>query len=270
VHPRRHNPQNAYLFPSHSNRSKYKDIPLTADSLRLAYCWTIEEHFPKVLLRPNVSVEEKAALKSLIYDKPHYPYLRRHEFATENVRGIDPDAFNRLMGHSKNSRMREVYVHGVDTDGITELQIKRGLITRDETLSPARLELQPKYCPMCKEANKQNADFCFSCNWVLSKKGMEEVKQQDAELTQQIKDLRESYDSLKAKQQEMINKAVIFDRLDNWIRSSGNPKDLEMSIWQFLDEEDPAGHKAEDFPELVAAAKRLRALRQAEKEKEKK
>lgn len=99
---------------------------------------------------------------------------------------------------------------------------------------------------------------------------MEEVKQQDAELTQQIKDLRESYDSLKAKQQEMINKAAIFDRIDNWIRSSGNPKDLEMSIWQFLGEEDPAGHKAEDFPELVAATKRLRALCQAEEEKEKK
>jgi hypothetical protein len=110
-----------------------------------------------------------------------------------------------------------------------------------------------------------NSKIIFSFNWVLSKKGMEEVKQQDAELTQQIKDLRESYDSLKAKQQELINKAVIFDRIDNWIRGSGNSKDLEMSIWQFLEEEeeDPAGHKAEDFPELVAAAKRLRTLRQA-------
>jgi hypothetical protein len=30
----------------------------------------------------------------------------------------------------------------------------------------------------------------------------------------------------------------------------------------------PAGHKPEDFPELVAAAKRLQALRRAEEEKQ--
>ncbi|MDQ3852630.1 MAG: hypothetical protein M3299_07335, partial [Thermoproteota archaeon] len=51
-----------------------------------------------------------------------------------------------------------------------------------EIISPAQIELQPKYCPICREANKPNADFCFSCNWILSKKGYLENKEKEAEV----------------------------------------------------------------------------------------
>src|SRR5215203_7733 len=217
MHPRRDNPENAYLFPSHSNKSKYRNIPLTADSLRLAYARTIEEHFPKLLLRPDIKPEEKAAIKSLIHYKPHYPYLRRHEFATEHIHGIDPDAFKKLMGHSKNSRTWEVYVHGQDTDGIKELQIKRGLITRDETLSQARLELQPKYCPVCREANKQGADFCFSCNWVLSTKGMQEVRAADEKALKEVQRNKQELAALNEKI-ERIQESI--QAKDTWIEES--------------------------------------------------
>ena len=73
VHPRCDDPQNAWLFPSHSNRAKYNNIPLDDDGLRSAYTRVIEEQLPKKLSDPDVSLEEKAALRSLIYDKPHFP-----------------------------------------------------------------------------------------------------------------------------------------------------------------------------------------------------
>lgn len=96
------------------------------------------------------------------------------------------------------------------------------------------------------------------------------VQKQMAELSRQnehaAEELRREVEELKTKQKEMIDGAIIFERMDNWFRSS-NPKELEVSIWQFLNEEGPAGHKPEDFPELVAAAKRLQALRRAEEEK---
>ena len=84
VHPMRDSPQGAYLFPSRENQSKYRNIPLKHDSLRLVYVRTIREQFPKILDRPDVPVKDKVALRGLIFDKnKHRPYLRRHEFSSE-------------------------------------------------------------------------------------------------------------------------------------------------------------------------------------------
>jgi hypothetical protein len=94
-------------------------------------------------------------------------------------------------------------------------------------------------------------------------KQMAQLSRQNEHATEEM---RRELEEIKTKQKEMIDRAVIFERMDNWFRSS-NPKELEVSIWQFLNEEDPAGNKPEDFPELVAAAKRLQALRRAEEEK---
>jgi integrase len=225
VHPRSDdNPENAYLFPSHSTKAKYRNEPLTADSLRLAYARTIEEHFPKLLLRPDISLEDKAVLKSLINDKPHYPYIRRHEFATENIKGIDLDSFKRLMGHSKNSRMWEAYVHSKDTDGVTELNIKRGVITREEFKSSARLELEPKYCPVCKEVNKRDADFCFSCNWVLSIKGMQDVREQDEAAARKAEEKEKELEQLRQEQRKVMEVIKLMDakmrQINNYLRAT--------------------------------------------------
>jgi hypothetical protein len=271
VHPRRDHPQDAYLFPSHSNKSKYRNRPLSSDSLRLAYVRTIEEQLPKKLADPTISPKQKAALTSLIRDKPHYPYLRRHEFATEHIKGIDPVSFNQLMGHSRNSRMREVYVHAEDSDGIRELQIKRGLLSRDETLSAARLELQPKYCPICREANKSDADFCFSCNFILSKKGWLESKQEDVQASNEIDSMKKQLEEVKKTQDEMIKSATSMQRLEDWLSQYSDENlfsNIETMIGQFLDPyEDGTVSREErirrqhEFPELVNAAKKLQKLR---------
>lgn len=74
IHPARDwgekNSKDAYLFPSMENKAKYRNVPLKPDSLRLCYVKTIEKQFPKLLDRPEIPLEEKAALRSLIYDKP--------------------------------------------------------------------------------------------------------------------------------------------------------------------------------------------------------
>jgi integrase len=180
VHPLRDVPQGAYLFPSADNKARYRNLPLNHESLRLLYVRTLTKQFPKVLDRPDVPLEDKVALKGLIYDKnKHRPYLRRHEFSSEIHPKVPQSVFNQLLGHSKSSRQYEIYTHELGDEGIRELQIARGIISRDETISPARLGLQAKYCPICHEANKQEADFCFKCNWVISKKGIQEVREKD-------------------------------------------------------------------------------------------
>lgn len=202
VHPRRDSPQGAYLFPSREKRAMYRNVPLKEDSLRLAYTRTIEKQFPKLLDRPDIPLEDKIALKSLIYDKPHYPYVRRHEFASEWAPRLSPMAFNQLMGHSPMSRMREVYVQELGDEGNKELQIARGLISREETITPAELQLKPKYCPICHETNKQEADFCFKCNWVISKKGMEQVKEKDEAAAKEAENLKKELDEIKSRQRK--------------------------------------------------------------------
>lgn len=201
IHPRRDSPQGAYLFPSMENRAKYHNVPLKAGSLRLSYVRTIEEHFPKLLTRQEIPLEEKMVLKSLIYDKPHYPYLQRHAFATEIVHKVPQLAFNQLMGHSKTSRMYDIYVQDLGEEGDRELLISKGIISRDETLSKAQVALQAKYCPLCHEANKHEADFCFKCNWVLTVKGMQEVREADIAATKEAENVKKELAGVKAQQQ---------------------------------------------------------------------
>jgi integrase len=207
VHPNRDDPHgDAYLFPSLMNRAKYRNKPLDVGSLRILYDRTISEQFPKLLLqRPEIPLEDKAAIKRLL-KKPHYPYLQRHGFATEIAPKVPQYVFNQLMGHSKGSQLQDVYVNDLGTEGNRELQIAKGLITREETVVPAKLELQPKYCPICHEANKHNADFCFKCNWVISKKGMQEVRESDAKALEEAEQTKRELQELKAKQEEAARK----------------------------------------------------------------
>jgi hypothetical protein len=203
VHPARgwKNPKDAYLFPSKENKAMYRNVPLKVDSLRLCYVKTLEEHFPKFLNSPNVSPEEKLMLHSLIYDKPHYPYVRRHEFASEWAPRTSRLVFNQLMGHSPMSKMQDVYVHALGNEGVRELEIAKGIRTREETLSPAQLELQPKYCPICKEPNRHNSKFCFKCDFIISKEGWLEDREKEAETLKEKENMKKELEELKTRRQ---------------------------------------------------------------------
>jgi integrase len=116
VHPNRDNPQgDAYLFPSLEKSSKYRNKPLQVDSLRLLYVRTLTKGFSKFLDDPKIPLEDKAVIKTLL-KKPMYPYLRRHEHATQIAPRVPQYVFNQLMGHSKTSNLQEVYVNDLGTE----------------------------------------------------------------------------------------------------------------------------------------------------------
>jgi phage portal protein BeeE len=72
---------------------------------------------------------------------------------------------------------------------------------------------QPVYCPVCREPNKQQADFCFKCNWVLTTKGMQEVRAADMqaleEAAKQKKQLQEMTDEFKKMKAEQDREAKL-------------------------------------------------------------
>ncbi len=205
VHPLRDHSEGAYLFPSRWNGAKYQNVPLQTDSLRLAYHRVIEEHFPKLLNRPDISLEDKNTLRSLIYDKQHHPYLRRHEMSTVIAPRVSQQAFNVLLGHSPNSKMYQVYVHDIGRDATKELLIAKGVMDREETLSQAQKELQSKPCPICHETNKHNAKLCFKCNFILSTEGYLETKAEEEKIVKELQELRSRQSAVEVKIETMFD-----------------------------------------------------------------
>jgi hypothetical protein len=59
------------------------------------------------------------------------------------------------------------------------------------------MQLKPKYCPICHESNKQDADFCFKCNWVISKKGMQQVKENDEAAAKEAENQKKEIEEMK-------------------------------------------------------------------------
>lgn len=186
-----------------------------------------------MLQRPEIPLEDKAIIKRLL-KKPHYPYLQRHGFATEIAPKVPQNVFNQLMGHSKASQLQDVYVNDLGTQGNREPQIAKGLITRDETLSTAKQELQPKYCPICHDANKHNADFCFKCNWVISKKGMQDVRESDSKALQEAENAKKELAALKTKQEETARKQQM--NIDQMKVQLENTSDQIGKLLQMLSE----------------------------------
>ena len=255
VHPARdwNNPKDAYLFPSMENKAKYRNVLLKADSLRLCYVRAIEEHFPRLLDRPEISLQEKAALRSLIYDKPHYPYLRRHEFASYWAPRTSRSVFNQLLGHSPSSKMQDVYVHEIGNEGVRELEIARGIRTREDTISPAEIELQPKYCPICHESNKHNAKFCFKCNFVISKEGWLEDKEKEVE-------------ALKKNEEIEKGLAALDEKISRIERSMGAEERWEEELRKVIEEKNK---DIEEMQRMIQQTKELKAIVNGLKNEEK-
>jgi hypothetical protein len=235
------------------NKAKYRNVPLKPDSLRLCYYRVIEQQFPKLLLdnRPEIPSKDKAALRSLINDKPHYPYLRRHELATDIAPNVSRLVFNQILGHSPCSNLQDVYVQASGNEGIRELEIARGIRTREETISPAQIELQPKYCWACGESNKHNAKFCLNCNVAISREGMLEDKEKEAQAAREAAETKNKMKELAA-QQEILqaNSASFFSAL--MAAEVGLKPKVQIITWD----------KASGPEALFAAAEKARAENQ--------
>jgi integrase len=188
--------KNAYLFPSEENKAKYHNLPLKENSLRLLFVNVIEKQFPKLLDRPDIPEGDKVALRRLIYERAHFPYIFRHGFSTYWAPKFSRMVFNQLLGHSSNSNIQDFYIHEMGDEGVMEFEITRGIRTREETISPAQIELQPKYCPICNEPNKHNAKFCFKCNFTISLEGDLENKEKEAQTLREIEEMKQSQQKL--------------------------------------------------------------------------
>ena len=75
---------------------------LNSSSLNIIYKKYKEEYFPRLLKDPNVSLEDKDAIRALLA-KPWNPYIRRHSALTEKSKI--------RAGWSSRSNMPERYLH---------------------------------------------------------------------------------------------------------------------------------------------------------------
>ena len=73
-----------------------------------------------------------------------------------------------------------VYRHEFGDEAVKEYEILKGIRKREETISTAQVELQPKYCPICHESNKYNAKFCLKCNFTISIEGAIENRDKES------------------------------------------------------------------------------------------
>jgi hypothetical protein len=153
-----------------------------------------------------------------LQEKKKGPYLRRHEFATEFAPKRSDLTFNQLMGHSTASKMRQVYVKELGNEGMREHLIEKGLITREETMSPAQVRLKAKYCPICKEPNKHDALFCFKCGFTISNEGVWQVREEERKTVRELEETKKELEKLKEKQKSF----------DEFIKNIGKKMDEEL------------------------------------------
>jgi hypothetical protein len=66
-------------------------------------------------------------------------------------------------------------------------------------------ENKAKYCPICHESNKQDAAFCFKCNWVISKKGVQEVREKDEAAARKTNEKEKELEQMRQDQKRMWN-----------------------------------------------------------------
>jgi integrase len=91
---------NSYLI-----RSK-KFGKLNSSSLNVIYTKYKQEYFPRLLKDPNVSKEDKDAIRALLA-KPWNPYIRRHSALTEKSKILKEHILRSHAGWSSRSNMPE-------------------------------------------------------------------------------------------------------------------------------------------------------------------
>jgi hypothetical protein len=96
-----------------------------------------------------------------------------------------------FFGWTPRSNMLIKYVHFRGNEAKNDLLRAKGLLSEEKQVDI----LQPKTCPHCREPDRPDAQFCFSCNFVMSfdayHRTVEEGQKKDREL-QELKDQMKS------------------------------------------------------------------------------
>ena len=147
---------NSYLIRSR------KFSKLNSRSLNVTYNKYKKEYFPKLLQDPNVSQEDKDAIRVLLA-KPWNPYIRRHSALTEKSKILKEHILRSHAGWSTGSNMPQRYLHYFGNESSESILEAYGLKPTAQELD----KLSPILCPNCGEGNRQQLRFCHKMPYDL-------------------------------------------------------------------------------------------------------
>jgi integrase/recombinase XerD len=167
--------------------------------------------FPKLLISPDVPVEDKKKIKCLL-KKPWNPYIRRHTGLTEKSKKI-PGLLTQYAGWTNDSKMPAKYLHYFVNESSNSLLAAYGIVTKDSQQPDL---LKPKQCPNCNEPNKPDSKFCAKCRMVLTYDAYNETLEKQQEKESEVQRLQDKYEQdMKTMREEMENKfQQILTRID--------------------------------------------------------
>ncbi len=203
-HPQRTNP-NAYLI---FGMGKSFGKKLNNQFIYKIYLGYKKKFFPKLLVDPKVSPEDKLKIKELL-KKPWNPYIRRHSALTEKSQILKENVLRQYAGWSMGSNMHLKYIHYFGNESNESILEAYGLKPKSEEID----KMKPRQCPNCNELNKIDSKFCVKCRMVLSYDSyLETVKEREEHLDfeQRAKDLTSfMVDRMKVFEKLLIQSGVV-------------------------------------------------------------
>ena len=186
---------NSYLIRSR------KFGKLNSRSLNIIYKRYKEEFFPRLLKDPDVSKEDKDAIRALLA-KQRNPYIRRHSALTEKSKILKEHILRSHAGWSTRSKMPERYLHYFGNESSESILEAYGLKPTAQELD----KLSPVQCPNCGEGNKQQSRFCTQCRMILSYDTYLETIDQKEQQTDKMSKLEDTMNTLL---QTLVSKGVL-------------------------------------------------------------
>jgi integrase len=186
-HPQAENP-NSFVFISTERSAKYKNIPVSVDSIRAELKKLKEQYFPTLLKRADIPQEDKKKIEKLLGRKftPHV--LRHSSLQLYRNAGASGEDLRKHAGWAPNSKMIQVYIDEEGDESCDNiLQLAYNIDTKAKQKSKeSEKELQGRQCPHCNVWNLNSAQTCISCNKMIDpiKLGLivEKAERQDKEL----------------------------------------------------------------------------------------
>ena len=158
-----------------------------------------EEYFPKLLQDPDVSKQDKDAIRALLA-KPWNPYIRRHSALTEKSKILKESILRAHAGWNIKSNMPERYLHYFGNESSESILEAYGLKPTAQELD----KLSPVICPNCGDGNRQQVRFCQKCHMILSYDTYLETVEQKQEQTDKLSKLEENMKEMQESNQLMI------------------------------------------------------------------
>jgi hypothetical protein len=202
-HPDAGNP-NAYVFVSKEFSAKYRNAPISVDSVRRDYVNFRDKHIPILLNKPDIPPEDKIKLQQMREQKRFHPYIVRHSSITKLAKNPQINEYRLRLhaGWTKTSNMIEVYTHELAGEHFEDIMLACGINLRDRNQQDQlHQQLQGKKCPYCSIENVPEAKFCISCKFTLDQissqeviEGVERSKRESEEVMKKIEQVEADLD----------------------------------------------------------------------------